>query len=143
MSEIKLRLNITLQGSVMFSKEECLKTTQKVVNKKSRHGGFRKTTTDVLVEDLDKMDPNHVTVTDENGTNPETIHFYTRKCIPARQSLNICKEAYLSMIGRECPAWVKSDKWAMMSGKERLESHLQRIVKHLGGISYTYQVYED
>ena len=33
MSEIKLSLSIELQGSTMLSKEECLKTTQKEVNK--------------------------------------------------------------------------------------------------------------
>ena len=34
MSEIKLSLSIELQGSTIFSKEECLKTTQKVITTK-------------------------------------------------------------------------------------------------------------
>lgn len=35
MNEIKLSLSIELQGSTMFSKEECLKTTHKVIEKKT------------------------------------------------------------------------------------------------------------
>lgn len=42
-----------------------------------------------------------------------------------------------------CPSWSKPGKWSAMSEKERLEAHLQRTVEHLGGASYTYQVFED
>ena len=48
------------------------------------------------------------------------------------------------MIGKDsCPSWSKPSKWTAMSEKERLEAHLQRTVEHLGGASYTYQVFED
>ena len=54
------------------------------------------------------------------------------------------KEAYEHMIDEgSCPSWSKPGKWAAMSEKERLEAHLQRTVEYLGGISYTYQVFED
>ena len=54
------------------------------------------------------------------------------------------KEAYEYMIDKgSCPSWSKPGKWAAMSEKERLEAHLQRTVEHLGGVSYTYQVFED
>lgn len=140
MSEIKLSLSIELQGSTMSSKEECLKTTQKVITTKNG----RKRTVTKVVEDWDKMNKHTIRVTDTNGTNPEIITFHTRKCKPATQSLNISKEAYEYMIGKDsCPSWSKPGKWAAMSEKERLEAHLQRTVEHLGGISYTYQVFED
>lgn len=144
MSEIKLSLSIELQGSTMFSKEECLKTTHKVIEKKTKAGKVYKKTIKVKVEDWDKMEKHSMRVTDEGGTNPEIITFHTRKCKPAAQSLNMGKEAYEYMIDKNsCPSWSKPSKWATMSKKERLEAHLQRTVEYLGGTSYTYQVFED
>ena len=140
MSEIKLSLSIELRGSTMFSKEECLKTTQETITAKNG----RKRTVIKAVEDWDKMEKHTMRVTGTNGTNPKIITFHTRKCKPATQSLNISKEAYEYMIGKDsCPSWSKLGKWAAMSEKGRLEAHLQRTVEHLGGISYTYQVFED
>ena len=144
MSEIKLSLSIELQGSTMFSKEECLKTTHKVIEKKTKAGKIYKKTIEVKVEDWDKMEKHSMRVTDKDGTNPEIITFHTRKCKSATQSLNISKEAYEYMIDKDsCPSWSKPGKWTAMSKKERLEAHLQRTVEYLGGISYTYQVFED
>lgn len=144
MSEIKLSLSIELQGSTMFNKEECLKTTHKVIEKKTKAGKVYKKTIEVEVEDWDKMEKHSMRVANMKGTNPEIITFYTRKCKPAAQSLNISKEAYEYMIDKDsCPSWSKPGKWAAMSEKERLEAHLQRTVEYLGGISYTYQVFED
>ena len=144
MSEIKLSLSIELQGSTMFSKEECLKTARRVIEKKIKAGKIYKKTIEVKVEDWNKMEKHTMRVTDEGGTNPEIITFHTRKCKPAMQSLNMGKEAYEYMIDKNsCPSWSKPGKWAAMSEKERLEAHLQRTVEHLGGVSYTYQVFED
>ena len=140
MSEIKLSLSIELRGSTMFSKEECLKTTQKTITTKNG----RKRTVTKVVEDWDKMGKHTIRVTDTDGTSPKIITFRTRKCKPATQSLNMSKEAYKYMINKDsCPSWSKPGKWAAMSVKERLEAHLQRIVEHLGGVSYTYQVFKD
>ena len=140
MSEIKLSLSIELQGNTMFSKEECLKTTQETTTTKNS----RKRTVTKVVENWDKMEKHTVSVTDTNGTNPETITFHTRKCKSATQSLNMSKEAYEYMIDKNsCPSWSKPSKWAAMSKKERLKAHLQRTVEYLGGTSYTYQVFED
>lgn len=144
MNEIKLNLSIELPGSTMLSKEECLKTTRKVIGKKTKAGKIYKKTIEVKVEDWDKMEKHSMRVANINGTNPEIITFHTRKCKPATQSLNMSKEAYEYMINEDsCPLWYKPGKWAAMSEKERLEAHLQRTVEYLGGISYTYQVFED
>lgn len=144
MNEIKLNLSIKLPGSTMLSKEECLKTTRKVIKKKTKAGKIYKKTIEVKVEDWDKMEKHSMRVANINGTNPEIITFHTRKCKPATQSLNMSKEAYEQMINEDsCPSWSKPGKWAAMSEKERLEAHLQRTVEYLGGISYTYQVFED
>ena len=144
MIDIKLNLSIELPGSTMLSKEECLKTTHKVIKKETKAGKIYKKTIKVKVEDWDKMEKHTMRVTSTNGTNPEIITFHTRKCKPAAQSLNISKEAYEYMIDKDsCPSWSKPSKWAAMSKKERLEAHLQRTVEHLGGTSYTYQVFKD
>lgn len=140
MSEIKLSLSIELRGSTMFSKKECLKTTQETITTKNG----RKRTVTKVVEDWDKMEKHTMRVTDKDGTNPEIITLHTRKCKPATQSLNMSKEAYEYMIDKDsCPSWSKHGKWAAMREKERLEAHLQRTVEHLGGVSYAYQVFED
>ena len=140
MSEIKLSLSIELRGSTMFSKEECLKTTQETITTKSG----RKRTVTKVVEDWDKMEKHTMRVTDTDGTNPEIITFHTRKCKPATQVLNISTEAYKAMIdNNSCPSWIKPFKWAGMSKKSRLEAHMQRLMENFGGTSYNYQVFED
>lgn len=144
MSEIKLSLSIELRGSTMFSKEECLKTTHKVIEKKTKAGKIYKKTIEVKVEDWDKMEKHSMRVTNNNGTNPEIITFHTRKCKPATQTINMSKEAYEYMISKDsCPPCFKPREWSTMNKKERLEVHLKRTVEHLGGVSYTYQVFED
>ena len=138
MNEIKLSLSIELPGGTMLSKEKCLKTLHKVVNRETKTGETYKTTIKVKAEDWDKMVKHTMLM------RGKTLTFYTRKCKPARQSLSISKEAYEYMIDKDsCPSWSKPGKWAAMSEKERLEAHLQRTVEYLGGISYTYQVFED
>lgn len=140
MNEIKLNLSIVLPGRTLLSKEECLKTTQKVITTKN---GKKRVVTKV-VEDWDKTDMHTMRVEGVRGSEPEVISFRTRKCRPATQSLNMTKEAYEYMIDREsCPSWSTPSKWKAMSKKERLESHLRRTTEHLGGISFTYQVFED
>lgn len=144
MNEIKLSLSVELQGRTMLSKEECLKTTQKVIEKRTKAGKVYKKTIEVQVEDWDKTEKHTVQVTETNGSNPEIITFRTRKTRPATQSLNMSEEAYKYMIDKNsCPSWLKPSKWNAMSEKERLEAHLQRIAEYLGGTSYTYQVFED
>ena len=143
-TSVKVNLSIVLKGSTMLSRQECLKTTHKVIEKKTKAGKIYKKTIEVEGEDWDKMEKHTMRVAETNGANPEIITFYTRKCKPTKQSLNISKEAYEYMIDKDSyPSWSKPSKWATMSKKERLEAHLQRTVEHLGGISYTYQVFED
>lgn len=144
MSEIKVSLTIALRGGTMFSKEECLKTTQKVIERKTKTDKVYKKKITLQVEDWDKMNKHTMRVADTKNTNPEIITFHTRKTKPATQSLSMSKEAYEYMIDKySCPPWSKPGKWAAMSEKERLEAYLQRTVEHLGGTSYTYQVFED
>lgn len=125
MNEIKVSVSIVLQGSTLFTQEEA-----ETLEKEQPNSGFKKHT--------------QVVENPKNRKDRETIHYQTRKCRPASQSVKLCKEAYFHMIDKSaCPGWEKVSKWATMSKKERLESHLQRLTEYLGGTSYTYKVFED
>jgi hypothetical protein len=139
MDDIKVNLSIVLPGRTLFSKEECLKTIQK--ESTTKKGKVKKVFTQV--EDFAKTDKNTISVyTKENGR--ELITFYTRKCIPAKQSLNISRDAYKYMTSTEsCLSSIKQQRWASMSKKERLEAHLAEIVSSVKGVSFTYKVFED
>lgn len=141
-NEIKVSLNIILQGRVLLSKAECLKTTQKEITRKRKNGQSYKKVIDVQVEDPDKMDKDTIRVTD-NGKNYETLTVYTRKCKPATQSINLYKDTYDYMVSKECPEWCKVSMWNQMGKKARLEAHLKQIAEHLGGELLSYQVFED
>lgn len=143
MDEIKLSLTIALPGSTMLSKEECLKTTQKTVERKTKGGKMYKKSIKVLVEDETKMDKNTLRISDEKGKNTETITFFTRRSRPASQSINLGRDAYNYMISCEPPAWVKPKDWQRMSKKERLKNHLTRIAEGLGGKLTSYKVFDD
>ena len=144
MDNVKVNLSVTFKGRVLLSKEECLKTTQKEIIRKRKNGQSYKKVIDIQVEDLDKMDKSTIEVADSNGRNKEVLTIYTRKCVPARQSINLTNEAYKFMIDKkEVPYWTKAGAWASMSNKQRLESHLKNIMEHLGGVSYTYVIFDD
>lgn len=142
-NEIKVSLNITLQGRVLLSKDECLKITQKEIIKKNRKTGKSyKKIIEEQVEDLSKMDKSTINVS-ENGKNVEVLTIYTRKCKPATQSINLCKDTYDYMVSKECPEWSKATIWNQMGKKARLEAHLKNIAEHLGGKLQSYQVFDD
>lgn len=142
-NEIKVNLTIALPGSVMLSKEECLKTTQKVIEKKTATGKVYKKYKRVQVEDLDKMNKHTQQVSNSDGSNVEVLTFYTRKSRPASQVINITKESYIYMTSvDECPSWCKKKTWKQLNSKQRLEAHLKRITESLGGTSYTYTVFD-
>lgn len=124
MNEIKVSVSIVLQGSILFTQEEA-----ETLEKEQSGSGFDNQTQ--VVKNL-------------NGKGGKVVHYKTRKCRPACQSVKLCKEAYLYMIDKNsCPEWEKAKKWATMSKKERLESHLKRLTEHFGGTSYTYKIFED
>lgn len=124
MNEIKVSVSIVLQGSILLTQEEA-----ETLEKEQPKSGFEKHTQ---------------VVENPNGKNKQVIHYQTRKCRTACQSVKLCKEAYLHMIDKSaCPEWEKMNKWTSKSNKERLESHLQKLTEHLGGISFTYKVFED
>lgn len=124
MNEIKVSVSIVLQGSILFTQEEA-----ETLEKEQSGSGFDNQTQ--VVKNL-------------NGKGEKVVHYKTRKCRPACQSVKLCKEAYLYMIDKNsCPEWEKTKKWATMSKKERLESHLKRLTEYFGGTSFSYKIFDD
>lgn len=134
MSEIKLNLSIEIPGRTMFRENECLK---KIERHLKRNGKTR-----LLIDtvyDSDKTEKN-ILVSDKG----DVYTYHTRKCIPARQTVNISKEAYTYMVGNDsASSHITHKAWIGMSKKERLQTHLKMIADDLGGTSYTYKVFED
>lgn len=123
MSEIKISVSITLPGSVMLTQDEAAH-----LEKEKAGMGY----------ELTKLK-----VEGKKG-NFDMLHIRTRKCKTCTQSINMSKEAYTYMVSKDsCPTGIKPFVWNKMKAKERLEAHLALLCKDLGGISYTYKVFDD
>lgn len=140
MDNIKVSLTITLPGGVMYSKEECLKTTQKIVKVTSKKNGktFSKR---VLTTEKDPSKFERSTLKIIGG---ETLSIEVPKCRPASQTINMTREAYNYMTSKVCPEWFKNhSKWLKLKPLERLEEHLKTTSAHFGGVIESYKIFED
>lgn len=135
MIDIKVRLNILVPGAVMYSEQSCSK------NDKGKK---------VVLEEM--TEPGHVSFLTKNAEGKmvrQRIDFRTRKCIPARQVLNMSTDAYEYMISKSVPEWFRVPTgnakaiWEKMSETERLEKHLERTAAHFQGTVENYQVIDD
>lgn len=125
MNVTKLTANIELPGSVMFGKEACQKSPKElteynclIVTDKIRKGKKVK-------------------------YNKEKLVFFTRKCVPALQVINMSEEAYQYMISNEVPSFSNRSTWMKMSKEQRLVAHLNETAAYLGGKLASYCVYPD
>lgn len=128
MNEVKVSLSIKLPGRVMLSQESA-KALEKM-----NLAGFTKHS--MVVEEHKRMGK-------KVKVDKETIHFKTRNSVPAVQNINICKEAYLYMIGKECPSFISPKDWSRMSKVKRLEAHLNEIAESRNGVVLHYHIFED
>ena len=138
--ETKLSLTIILPGRTMFSKEECLKTTRKVKVLKNGKKIFKKEVT----EDLEKVTIHTIKVDGKKKEKPEVIHYTTRKFRPAKQTINISRDAYEGMID-DIPRRFKNRKsyWLSLPKKSRIDFNVNELAKSLGGIVDSYVIFED
>lgn len=125
--ECKVNLSITLPGAVLKTAQECAENPKE---------SYQKEVIRVESAKPDKKKKKLIKTV-------EYLDIHVRKCRTASQSINMTKEAYDYMISKECPYFAKPKDWARMGKKARLEAHLEETCKALGGISYTYQVFED
>lgn len=123
MSEIKVSVSITLQGSVMLTQAEAEQLEKNKVGT-----GY---------------DLTRIKVKGKKG-NADVINVRTRKFRTVTQTISMCKEAYEYMTSKgSCPPDIKQFVWTKMKPVQRLEAHLDLVCKHLKGISYTYKVFDD
>lgn len=123
MSEIKVSVSITLQGGVMLTQAEA---EQLEKNKVGTGYGLTR-----------------IKVKDKKG-NADVLNVRTRKSRTATQTISMYKEAYEYMTSKDsCPFSIKQFVWVKMKPVQRLEVHLDLVCKSLGGISYTYKVFDD
>lgn len=62
--------------------------------------------------------------------------------VSCQQTIKLTQDAYDYMTSPEQPYWFKGN-WKLMTKKQRLEVHLQRICDDRRGTSYTYSILED
>lgn len=127
MSEIKVRLSMTVPGAGMLSSQECEKNPKESYN-----------VTKLLVQN------------GRGKNSTELITVATRKNKTAKQSISITKEAYDYMVSNEfnsnCYSLLfKYPKhvWLKMTPKQRLEAHLSIIAESFNAIGFTYEVLDD
>lgn len=116
--ETKVKLDIIIPGCQMYSEKECKKnanTTQHVFS-----------------------------VYNKTERKNKQFRYFTRNCIPATQSINISKDSYDYMTSLDSkPIGISLNNWKRMSKIKRLENHLAQTCEALGGLSFTYIIFED
>lgn len=150
-----MSLTVVLPGSIMVSKQECLKQLKEevkdkkgnVIRDKEGNIKYRYKT----IPDPEKHEVHHSKFLD--GKKKEIVHFYTRKCIPVKQVINISSVAYNYFISTEVPeafevpanfpVSLKSKLWKLLSKEQRLRWHCGRIADTLGGRVESFIVFPD
>ena len=126
MSEIKVRLSMSVPGAQMLSSQDCEKMSEKEAYDHS---------TMTLKYRVKKGK--------KSVKEREILHINTRKSKPAKQVVNISKEAYKYMVdGTEVPSSKVVKTWSNMSAKQRLEYHLSLIAESFGALSFSYNIFE-
>lgn len=147
MTEIKVRLSMSVPGAQLLSSQECDKNPKDNYN--------IETVTVKFVKKKGKLHKENITVR-------------TRKCRTAKQCLNISKEAYDYMTAADHPPMerlakkvyitktvgkgkngkpkkvtTESTVWAQMSPMKRLNWHMARTAESLGAVDYQFEVLDD
>lgn len=89
----------------------------------------------------DRSKYEHVEVKASDGKTTDRLHLLLRKRIPAKQVINISREAYEYMVGSECPSFSTPTLWKGLGRKAKIQAHLEAMAKSLGGKLDDYTVY--
>lgn len=154
MTDIKISLTIELPGSTMVSRTDALKTVK--VKKRNKNGkpildkNGNPIIVEQIVEDYSKNDYHELRITDDKGKLSDIVGYFTRKCKPAYQAINLSREAYEYFISKEKPFNFRTDEnkhpervWKQMTEIQRLEWHLNTYAEAMGGILIDYKVFDD
>lgn len=162
MIDVKVNLTVLLPGSTMVSKQECFKQLKEEVKDKKGHvvkdkrGNIKYKYRSV--PDPDKHNIHHLKVSDSK--KEEIIHFYTRKCVPAKQVINISTIAYKDFIGNSAPEAfyapagfqpymsvkkmaLRDQAWNVLTEEQKIKWHCERIAASLGGSVEDYAIFPD
>jgi len=134
MSTTKIRLSITLPGSVMLSQEETCKLQTVTERTESGHVKVKDgkiVTKEVLLPDKHKFHHFELKVMDKG--KPEILKIATRKCHRATQVVNICEEAYEEFIKPVPTPYKYKGVWKALTNNQRVQWHCQQIAEAMGG----------
>lgn len=157
-----MNLTVLLPGSSMISKQECLKELKVEVKDKKgnvvkdKQGNIKYTFK--TVPDPSKHNAHSVRVNYDGKT--EVINYYTRKCVPAKQVLNISTIAYKNFIGNTAPdsfyapvgfepykslkkMTLREQAWNALTDEQKLLWHCREIAANLGGTVEDFTVFPD
>lgn len=135
--EIKVRLSISIPGAQMLSSQECDKNPKESYDESK-----------VLIKHT-KGKGKH------QKEAKKLLVIQTRKQKLVIQNINICEEAYKSMLSSPTSAKfskpTKKNKngdviervWDTMSVHERLKKHFDQIAHDLHAVSYSYEILGD
>lgn len=148
MTTTKVSLTIALPGSVMFSKQLCFKNS----TIKDKNG--KTVNVETPVEGMTNQESFTLKLKDKKTGNMYTkrYDYHVRKCIPAKQVINISEEAYRAMIENEIPDFFRmagvSRKqlpalWQSLTDSEKLMIHFDAIAADLGGEVVDYEIFPD
>lgn len=121
MSDIKVRLSLSIPGAQMISREEAL---QYPVDSYETHR--------FSVESTDK----------KGHKKKETIVVKTRKPRMVKQSIQITKEAYDYMLETP-PSSERIRGWNTYRKNQRLNSHFRAIAESLGATDFHFEILDD
>lgn len=144
MTEVKVRLSMSVLGAQLLSSQECEKDSK-----------------NYNVETITVVTSNK-----KGKVRKDTLVIKTRKNRVVKQCLNISKEAYDSMIdasqhpterlgkkifltktitknGKPKKVTVESTAWAQMPPIKRLNWHMSRIAESLGAVDYQFEILDD
>lgn len=133
MNEIKVRLNMRVQGAQLLSSQECEENP-------TENYELNQLTIECYKKNIHKS----------KKPVKEILNYRTRKNRLVTHNLNICKEAYDYMLSTPTdPKYTKSVKgsnkkvWDTMPVKERLKKHFDLIANDFCAKSYTFEILED
>lgn len=121
-----MSVNIVLPGRTRFTQAEA-----KQLEKENEGSGYDIT---VVKADIPK----------KQFIKKKTYIIKTPKYRTVTQTINMYEDSFDYMTGVDsCPEGTNLGLWKRMRKKQRLETHLQRLCDSLGGLSYTYKVFDE
>lgn len=120
MDNIRISLTVALPGSVMVTQAQA-KEQKNLYN----------------VEEIS------LTSIGKNGKKKtETLNILTRKCIPAKQAINMSEDA-LEHFKKSPISGYKTKEWLRLSVRQRVKLHCEEHAAYLGGKLIDFHIFDE